>query len=149
MPSAARVVPQRRPRDVVSGEGRAASGHDPTFLNYFSTRIFRVYQQVELTTGSLPWKNVQDMNQVGDFKKRVRANNCAELIQGCPRECAEASRRVAAIDEFCLTKRNVCKLQALNYIDGLKFYDTPNYSFLYGLMRRAFTSMGVQEFPCV
>lgn len=48
--------------------------------------------QVELTVGGLPWKNVQDMNAVGDYKKRVRANNCAELCQGCPREYAEVSQ---------------------------------------------------------
>lgn len=85
-----------------------------------------VYMVVELTTGNLPWKNVQDMNQVGEYKKRCRqppASN--ELFAGCPREYSE-----------CLT-----------YIDSLKYYDAPNYQMLYGLMRKAFVSMGVQEHP--
>jgi len=85
-----------------------------------------VYMIVELVTGNLPWKSVQDMNQVGEYKKRCRQEPfIKELFGGCPREFPEI----------------------LVYIDGLKYYDTPNYSMCYGLMRRAFTSMGVQEFP--
>jgi len=85
-----------------------------------------VYMCVELTTGNLPWKNVQDMNEVGEFKKRVRLPQFQnELFNGCPREYAEI----------------------LTYVDTLKYYDKPDYQKIYGLMRRAFTSQGVQEFP--
>jgi hypothetical protein len=42
---------------------------------------------VELATGNLPWKNVQDMNQVGEYKKRCRQEPfIKELFGGCPRE---------------------------------------------------------------
>ncbi|CAD5225413.1 unnamed protein product [Bursaphelenchus okinawaensis] len=85
-----------------------------------------VYMCVELTTGNLPWKNVQDMNQVGEYKKRCRSpQGLQELFAGCPREYIEV----------------------LQYVDALKYYDAPNYQQVYSTMRRAFTSMGVQEFP--
>lgn len=85
-----------------------------------------VYMCVELTTGQLPWKNVQDMNQVGEYKKRCRQEPfIKELFGGCPREYVEL----------------------MQYCDGLKYYDAPNYQMMYGVMRKAFTSMGVQEFP--
>uniref|UniRef100_A0A915DED6 non-specific serine/threonine protein kinase n=3 Tax=Ditylenchus dipsaci TaxID=166011 RepID=A0A915DED6_9BILA len=85
-----------------------------------------VYMCVELTTGNLPWKNVQDMNEVGEFKKRVRLPQFQnELFNGCPREYSEI----------------------LTYVDGLKYYDKPDYQQIYSVMRRAFTSQGVQEFP--
>jgi hypothetical protein len=48
-----------------------------------------------------------------------------ELFNGCPREYAEM----------------------LKYIDGLNYYDKPDYQMIYATMRRAFTSQGVQEFP--
>ncbi|KAI6241067.1 hypothetical protein M3Y99_00378300 [Aphelenchoides fujianensis] len=87
-----------------------------------------VYMIVELATGNLPWKNVQDMNQVGEYKKRCRQEPfIKELFGGCPREFVEI----------------------MQYTDALKYYDAPNYQQIYGLMRRAFTSMGVQEFPFV
>ena len=67
------------------------------------------YDQVELTTGNLPWKNVQDMtqvskretsrrlrnrsadlidgSQVGDYKRRCRQSpGLQELFAGCPNE---------------------------------------------------------------
>lgn len=77
-------------------------------------------------TGNLPWKNVQDMNQVGEYKKRCRQPQFInELFAGCPRELIEA----------------------MTYTDSLKYYDAPNYDMIYGLMRRAFTSTNSQEFP--
>lgn len=64
--------------------------------------------------------------QVGEYKKRVRFPQFQnELFQGCPREYAEI----------------------LQQVDGLKYYDKPDYAMYYALLRRAFTSMGVQEFP--
>ncbi|KAI1715266.1 protein kinase domain-containing protein [Ditylenchus destructor] len=85
-----------------------------------------VYMCVELTKGNLPWKNIQDMNQVGEYKKRVREPHFkCEMFYGCPRE----------YDEI------------LMYVDSLKFYDKPDYQRIYNTMRRALTSMGAQEFP--
>uniref|UniRef100_A0AC34FED7 Protein kinase domain-containing protein n=2 Tax=Panagrolaimus sp. ES5 TaxID=591445 RepID=A0AC34FED7_9BILA len=85
-----------------------------------------VYMIVELTTGNLPWKNVQDMNAVGDYKRRCRSEPfIKELFGGCPREYVEI----------------------LQYVDGLKYYDAPNYQMCYQLMRKALVSMNAQEFP--
>ncbi|GMR37915.1 hypothetical protein PMAYCL1PPCAC_08110 [Pristionchus mayeri] len=85
-----------------------------------------IYMQVEMTTGNLPWKNVQDMNQVGEYKKRCRFPPAInELFAGCPGEYAQ-----------CLT-----------IIDNHKYYDAPNYAQLYQIMRGAIIANGVQEFP--
>ncbi|GMT33347.1 hypothetical protein PFISCL1PPCAC_28734, partial [Pristionchus fissidentatus] len=85
-----------------------------------------IYMQVEITTGNLPWKNVQDMNQVGEYKKRCRFPPAInELFAGCPAEYAQ-----------CLT-----------IIDNLKYYDAPNYAQIYGIMRSSMQANGVQEFP--
>lgn len=85
-----------------------------------------MYQQVELTKGALPWRNVQDQEQVGQYKQRCRTDiGIKELFGGCPREYVEIIR----------------------YIDSIRYYDTPNYQFIYNLMRRALVSMRVNEFP--
>ncbi|MFH4975741.1 hypothetical protein AB6A40_002450 [Gnathostoma spinigerum] len=85
-----------------------------------------IYMQVELTTGYLPWKNVQDMNQVGEYKKRCRFPPAIdELFNGCAPEMR----------------------QILQYCDSLKYYDTPDYQKIYSLMRQSFQTTGTQEFP--
>ena len=81
---------------------------------------------VELTTGNLPWKNVQDMNAVGEYKRRCRGEPfIKELSGGCPRAVVEI----------------------LQHVDALKFYDAPAYQMYYQLMRKAMTSMNATEFP--
>uniref|UniRef100_A0A914ZS17 non-specific serine/threonine protein kinase n=1 Tax=Parascaris univalens TaxID=6257 RepID=A0A914ZS17_PARUN len=85
-----------------------------------------IYMQVELTTGNLPWKNVADMNQVGEYKKRCRFEPAInELMGGCAPELR----------------------QIMQMVDALKYYDTPPYQQIYNLMRRSFQSTGTQEFP--
>lgn len=85
-----------------------------------------IYQQVELTKGALPWRNCQDIKEVGEYKRRCRSDiGVKELFGGCPREFVEV----------------------LRIIDGYKYHDTPNYAQLYALMRKALVSMNAQEFP--
>uniref|UniRef100_A0A1I8ECF6 non-specific serine/threonine protein kinase n=1 Tax=Wuchereria bancrofti TaxID=6293 RepID=A0A1I8ECF6_WUCBA len=85
-----------------------------------------IYMQVELTTGNLPWKNVADMNQVGEYKKRCRFEPAInELLGGCAPELR----------------------QILQIVDALKYYDQPPYQQIYQLMRQSFITMGCQEFP--
>ncbi|VDN17329.1 unnamed protein product [Gongylonema pulchrum] len=85
-----------------------------------------IYMQVELTTGNLPWKNVADMNQVGEYKKRCRFEPAInELMGGCAPELR----------------------QIMQIVDGLKYYDQPPYQQIYQLMRQSFQTMGCQEFP--
>ncbi|CAD6191254.1 unnamed protein product [Caenorhabditis auriculariae] len=85
-----------------------------------------IYMQVELTMGRLPWKDVQDMNQVGEFKRRVR-NNPNELF---PPPCPQNELK-----------------EILTIVDAYKYYDSPNYEQLYGLMKRAIQNCGKPEFP--
>ncbi|KIH54051.1 hypothetical protein ANCDUO_15804 [Ancylostoma duodenale] len=86
-----------------------------------------IYQQVELTVGRVPWREVQDMNQVGEYKKRCRQPpGLYELFAPpCPKEFVEI----------------------LQIVDALKYYDAPNYQQIYALMRRALQNCGQPEFP--
>uniref|UniRef100_A0A8R1XYI3 non-specific serine/threonine protein kinase n=1 Tax=Onchocerca volvulus TaxID=6282 RepID=A0A8R1XYI3_ONCVO len=85
-----------------------------------------IYMQVEITTGNLPWKNIADMNQVGEYKKRCRFEPAlSELMGGCAPELR----------------------QILQIVDALKYYDQPPYQQIYQLMRQSFQSTGTQEFP--
>uniref|UniRef100_A0A1I7WQC5 Protein kinase domain-containing protein n=1 Tax=Heterorhabditis bacteriophora TaxID=37862 RepID=A0A1I7WQC5_HETBA len=75
-----------------------------------------IYMQVEMTVGRLPWREVQDMNQVsvGEYKKRVRQPpGIFELFPSpCPREYTEI----------------------LQLVDTLKYYDQPNYATIYQVL---------------
>uniref|UniRef100_A0AC35TM39 Protein kinase domain-containing protein n=1 Tax=Rhabditophanes sp. KR3021 TaxID=114890 RepID=A0AC35TM39_9BILA len=85
-----------------------------------------IYMLVEMVTGNLPWKNVQDMNQVGEYKKRCRQDSyIKELFANCPREFQEI----------------------LVFTDALKYYDAPNYQHIYGLLRKSLQTANAQEFP--
>ncbi|KAE9555392.1 hypothetical protein FO519_001404 [Halicephalobus sp. NKZ332] len=85
-----------------------------------------IYMLVELTTGNLPWKNIRDINFVGEYKLRCRNEDFfLELFCGCPYEFVEI----------------------LRYVDSLKYYDTPNYRFIYSKMRQAIASTNLDEFP--
>ncbi|TKR64339.1 hypothetical protein L596_024894 [Steinernema carpocapsae] len=85
-----------------------------------------LYMVVELTKGSLPWRNIPEQNDVGLFKKDCRKDRGLRMLfGGCPREYVDI----------------------LRVIDGHKFFDTPDYSKIYGLMRNAIVSTHSEEFP--
>ncbi|VDN05356.1 unnamed protein product [Thelazia callipaeda] len=86
-----------------------------------------LYQQIEITRGALPWRSLDEKkDDVAMYKERCRFEvGLQELMGGCPREYIEI----------------------LRYIDGLRFYDKPNYDKIYKLMRKALASLRVQEFP--
>jgi tau tubulin kinase len=85
-----------------------------------------MYQQVELTKGALPWRNVQKPEEVGQYKESCRTNlGIRELLGGCPRRY----------------------MSILAYIDEIGYYDVPNYQKICGLMRRALASLRLNEFP--
>ena len=85
-----------------------------------------VYMLVELITGKLPWFDIEDDAEVGEYKRRCRSEPAIkELFGGCPRELMEI----------------------LQMIDNNKYYDAPNYQMCYQLMRKAMVSMNAQEFP--
>ena len=79
------------------------------------------YQQIEITRGKVPWAQVQDKDEVGRYK--VRARQTGELIQECP-------RGFGAI---------------ISYIDGLKYWDVPDYDFIFGTMRQELQRAGGRD----
>ncbi len=81
------------------------------------------YQQVELTKGILPWRDMQDKDQVLVAKRRARDPNYGlkELLGGCPREY----------------------VQIFQYIDTLKYHDQPDYQRVYTLLRQAAQNAGI------
>ncbi|PAV90708.1 hypothetical protein WR25_05493 [Diploscapter pachys] len=87
-----------------------------------------IYMQVELTASRLPWKDIQDMKQVGDYKQRVR--NPAYTAELFPPPCPSGELR-----------------QILSMVDSLQYFDAPNYQAIYQLMRRALQNCGQPEFP--
>uniref|UniRef100_A0A7E5A0E7 non-specific serine/threonine protein kinase n=2 Tax=Panagrellus redivivus TaxID=6233 RepID=A0A7E5A0E7_PANRE len=86
-----------------------------------------LYQTVELTKGKLPWRNLEDQDEVGIYKKSVRKDPKAlkQLFGGCPRHYIEI----------------------MDYINALKFYDNPEYAKIYALMKEAMVATKSQEFP--
>ncbi|KAK5981911.1 Protein kinase domain-containing protein [Trichostrongylus colubriformis] len=86
-----------------------------------------IYQQVELTVGRVPWKEVQDRKQVGEWKQKCRyPPGINEMFAPpCPPEFH----------------------QILQLVDSYKYYDQPNYQQIYSLMRQALQNCGQPEFP--
>ncbi|CAD5211740.1 unnamed protein product [Bursaphelenchus okinawaensis] len=85
-----------------------------------------LYMAAELTHGNLPWKTIQDLNEVGDYKRRcTKMPFMLEVFQSCPKGYNEIA----------------------THIHSLKFYDPPDYEKYYTLMRKAYTEMGIKEFP--
>ncbi|VDK54766.1 unnamed protein product, partial [Anisakis simplex] len=85
-----------------------------------------LYMIVELTKGSLPWRNLRSMEEIGRFKKSCRSDiSMRQLFGGCPREYIDIMR----------------------LIDGGKFFDEPKYAQIYSILRKALLNLGVQEFP--
>ncbi|VDM41200.1 unnamed protein product [Toxocara canis] len=82
-----------------------------------------LYMLVEITKGSLPWRNLRNMEEIGRFKKSCRSNiPMKQLFGGCPREY----------------------IDILRLIDGGKFFDEPKYSAIYSILHKALTNLGVQ-----
>ncbi|KAI6221885.1 Protein kinase domain-containing protein [Aphelenchoides fujianensis] len=88
----------------------------------------RVYMLAELVHASIPWRKIQEINEVYHAKRKAREEaGMRELFAGCPPEFSDI----------------------LKHVDSLKFYGTPDYTMIYALMRRAFETMKVEEFPQV
>ncbi|CAD6199545.1 unnamed protein product [Caenorhabditis auriculariae] len=86
-----------------------------------------LYMLVELTKGSLPWRNLTDIAQIGNEKRMCRTNEIQQkkFFGGCPREFIDVMRA----------------------IDGGKFFDEPDYNRIYYLLRQAMKNTGAVEFP--
>ncbi|KAK6737902.1 hypothetical protein RB195_020165 [Necator americanus] len=85
------------------------------------------YMLIDFTNAKLPWKGTTDIRDVGKMKMDSRQEPVlSELMQLCP------------VEEF---------KQVLDYIDGLTFFDEPNYDMIYMTLREAMKKKGVSEFP--
>uniref|UniRef100_A0A7I4YFU7 Protein kinase domain-containing protein n=1 Tax=Haemonchus contortus TaxID=6289 RepID=A0A7I4YFU7_HAECO len=84
-----------------------------------------LYQQIELTSGELPWKMLEDTVAICSAKEKGRTSGLVQLFAGCPKEY----------------------IHIMLYIDTLRYYDKPNYAIIRGLLRDALTSNELKEFP--
>uniref|UniRef100_A0A7E4V6C3 Protein kinase domain-containing protein n=1 Tax=Panagrellus redivivus TaxID=6233 RepID=A0A7E4V6C3_PANRE len=85
-----------------------------------------LYQLIEVTRGALPWRSLEDKNEVAMYKERCRYNlSLHEMMGGCPREYIEI----------------------LRYVDSIRYYDTPDYKRIYRLLRNAMKNLKVRELP--
>ncbi|CAD5211423.1 unnamed protein product [Bursaphelenchus xylophilus] len=120
----------KKPRDVAGFRGTVkyapVSCHAQRELCRLDDCETWLYMTAEFTKGSLPWRNLKDMNEIGTLKRRCRGGvEMKMLFGGCPREY----------------------IDILRTIDGGKFFDEPNYQKMYSLMRQAMKNMNVQEYP--
>ncbi|KAK5978024.1 Protein kinase domain-containing protein [Trichostrongylus colubriformis] len=81
--------------------------------------------QIELTSGELPWKSLEDTVAICNAKEKSRTTGLKQLFAGCPKEY----------------------IYVMLYIDSLRYYDKPNYAIIRGLLRDALTSNNLNEFP--
>ncbi|KAI1715761.1 protein kinase domain-containing protein [Ditylenchus destructor] len=85
-----------------------------------------LYQQVEITRGTLPWRNLRDKLEVGRCKKNCRSERgLRQLFGACPRQY----------------------IDILQSVDRSKFFDEPDYGLIYGLLRDAMKTTESKEFP--
>jgi len=86
-----------------------------------------LYTLLELTTGRLPWRDISDMKQVGDWKQAARNDPAkrAQMFQNCPPEFAEV----------------------MDHFDSLRYYDKPDYAKCYGLLRKSLITVKLPERP--
>uniref|UniRef100_A0AC34R809 Protein kinase domain-containing protein n=1 Tax=Panagrolaimus sp. JU765 TaxID=591449 RepID=A0AC34R809_9BILA len=85
-----------------------------------------LYQQIEITRGALPWRSIDDRNEVAMYKERCRYGiNLQEMMGGCPREYIEI----------------------LRYIDSIRYYDIPNYKKIYKLLEQAIKNLKLKLHP--
>jgi len=120
----------RRPRNVAGFRGTLRYAAIGVHENRDQCRKDDVegwfYTLIELTTGNIPWKSLEENAAVADFKRKVRQPNYANLLLGgCPREYAEIMR----------------------LIDNTAYFDKPPYDRIYALLRQAMRSTNAIEFP--
>ncbi|CAD5222813.1 unnamed protein product [Bursaphelenchus okinawaensis] len=84
-----------------------------------------MYMQIELTKGYLPWKRIENREEVGRCKDKCRNDNIQELFGGCPKEY----------------------IHILDYVDNLRYYDVPNYEKIRGFLRSGIAMNNVKEVP--
>ncbi|CAL2036141.1 unnamed protein product [Caenorhabditis brenneri] len=85
-----------------------------------------LYMQVELTVGRVPWKEITDMNAVGQAKQAIRNTPERMFLPPCP------------VNEL----KEIMKM-----VDSWDYFADPNYAECYRLMKQALANCGKPEFP--
>uniref|UniRef100_A0A915Q573 Protein kinase domain-containing protein n=1 Tax=Setaria digitata TaxID=48799 RepID=A0A915Q573_9BILA len=85
-----------------------------------------MYQQIEFTKGWLPWKNLDDEEEIMNVKEIARTNDgMQKLLRSCPKKYAEIMK-------------HICKL---------KYTSRPDYDLIYKLLRKILFEARLQEYP--
>uniref|UniRef100_A0A0R3RST5 Protein kinase domain-containing protein n=1 Tax=Elaeophora elaphi TaxID=1147741 RepID=A0A0R3RST5_9BILA len=100
------------------------------YPNFYNLSLFSIIMimnfLVELTVGYLPWKSMQDKDEVGRCKELCRKDEyIKELFGGCPREY----------------------ITIMRLIDSIRYYSKPEYSKITELLRDALRNNNVSEYP--
>lgn len=66
-----------------------------------------------MTNGALPWKLIENKDDVGRYKERCRTDGQAEFFANCPK----------------------LYIEIMEYIDELRYYSMPDYQTIYNLLR--------------
>uniref|UniRef100_A0A1I7TV24 non-specific serine/threonine protein kinase n=1 Tax=Caenorhabditis tropicalis TaxID=1561998 RepID=A0A1I7TV24_9PELO len=82
------------------------------------------YVLVEMLVGTLPWMVMEETVHVEHAKQVARTSSLHEFLSGCPKQL----------------------VHILFYIDNLRFYDSPDYSLIRGLLNNALEKCS-QECP--
>ncbi|VDN01337.1 unnamed protein product [Thelazia callipaeda] len=74
------------------------------------------YMMIEITKGSLPWRSLNNLDEVGNCKKycRSRQTEARQLFSGCPRDY----------------------IQVMRMIDRGYYFDEPKYEEMYSILRK-------------
>uniref|UniRef100_A0A158P7Q1 Protein kinase domain-containing protein n=1 Tax=Angiostrongylus cantonensis TaxID=6313 RepID=A0A158P7Q1_ANGCA len=84
------------------------------------------YMLIDFTNAQLPWKGVMNIKDVGKYSARVSWLSC--LLIGC-----------------MTTEKWLW--YGCSHIDGLQFFDEPDYQMIYVTLRKAMSRNSVKEFP--
>lgn len=78
-----------------------------------------------MTNGNLPWKSIDDKDEVGRFKERCRNDGLKDFLTGCPKQYADI----------------------MECIDNVRYYTTPDYKKIYNLLRFVIQSNELEVYP--
>uniref|UniRef100_A0A1I7TVQ3 non-specific serine/threonine protein kinase n=1 Tax=Caenorhabditis tropicalis TaxID=1561998 RepID=A0A1I7TVQ3_9PELO len=82
-----------------------------------------MYMQAEISNGRLPWSHISDMHQVGKKKQAIQKTPEKLFPPPCPKEFREI----------------------FDYVNSMKYYDSPDYSMIYSKMRQSYSTVGSNE----
>uniref|UniRef100_A0A1I8BXK4 Protein kinase domain-containing protein n=1 Tax=Meloidogyne hapla TaxID=6305 RepID=A0A1I8BXK4_MELHA len=124
----------RRPRSAAGFRGTP---------RYAALRCHMIYMIVEMTTAGLPWRRLENMDELGEQKRRVHAAErvmLRDLFIGCPTEYRVILQYVIALGYYDVPQYQTVLLydKKLTKISHFQYYD---------LLRQALTTKGVSEFP--